>query len=284
MAPNTICREAAGPPVVLVTGAAGLRATGAEVIVGDLLSQRDVQRAVQGVDYIYFSFAVQQGLMEASTIAAVAAAEAGVIGIINNSQWCADMFSLSPTSRRHALAEAVFDAFPTPTVHLRGAVYNINIIKQLGPRVASSGLLSAPNMSGADTLPLISGYDVAATANAVLQNFSAYSGQAVLLVSQLRSLDIIAKEFSAVFNRQVLVETIDADAWEGNLAKSLPGLNATGVEHLRALWEIMREGSHDSDLMAKLGTAQARLGTILGRKPLTFEEDLSSYIQAQAKR
>ena len=25
---------------------------------------------------------------------------AGVIGIINNSQWCADMFSLSPTSRR----------------------------------------------------------------------------------------------------------------------------------------------------------------------------------------
>lgn len=83
---------------------------------------------------------------------------------------------------------------------------------------------------------------------------------------------------------QVLVETIDADAWEGNLAKSLPGLNATGVEHLRALWEIMREGSHDRALMAKLGTAQARLGTILGRKPLTFEEDLSSYIQAQAER
>lgn len=88
------------------------------------------------------------------------------------------------TPCRHALAEAVFDAFPTPTVHLRGAVYNINIIKQLGPRVDSSGLLSAPNMSGADTLPLISGYDVAATANAVLQNFSAYSGQA----SSLRTL------------------------------------------------------------------------------------------------
>jgi hypothetical protein len=50
-----------------------------QVIVGDLLSQRDVQRAVQGVDYIYFSFAVQQGLMEASTIAAVAAAEAGEV-------------------------------------------------------------------------------------------------------------------------------------------------------------------------------------------------------------
>lgn len=50
-----------------------------QVFVGDLLSQRDVQRAVQGVDYIYFSFAVQQGLMEASTIAAVAAAEAGEV-------------------------------------------------------------------------------------------------------------------------------------------------------------------------------------------------------------
>lgn len=41
-----------------------------------------MQRAVQGVDYIYFSFAVQQGLMEASTIAAVAAADAGEVPLL----------------------------------------------------------------------------------------------------------------------------------------------------------------------------------------------------------
>ena len=50
-----------------------------QVFIGNLLSQRDVQRAIKGVDYIYFSFAVQQGLMEASTIAAFAAGEAGEV-------------------------------------------------------------------------------------------------------------------------------------------------------------------------------------------------------------
>lgn len=56
---------------------------------------------------------------------------AGLKGIINNSQWCADLHSRSPQSRRHALAEAVLDAFPTPVVHLRGATYNINMFAQV---------------------------------------------------------------------------------------------------------------------------------------------------------
>jgi hypothetical protein len=56
---------------------------------------------------------------------------AGLKGIINNSQWCADLHSRSPQSRRHALAEAVLDAFPTPVVHLQGAVYNNNMFLQV---------------------------------------------------------------------------------------------------------------------------------------------------------
>ena len=74
---------------------------------------------------------------------------------------------------------------------------------------------------------------------------------------------------------QVAVETISADAWEEDLTKSLPGLNATGVEHLRALWEIMCEGSNDQQLMGNLRPAQPRLGAILGKKPLIFEQELA---------
>ena len=49
------------------------------MVLGNLLSHTDMQRAVRGVDYMYFSFAVQNGLLEASTIAAVVAAEAGAL-------------------------------------------------------------------------------------------------------------------------------------------------------------------------------------------------------------
>lgn len=48
-----------------------------QVVVGDLLKIEDVARAAQGVDYMFFTFAVQRGLLEASTIAAIAARDAG---------------------------------------------------------------------------------------------------------------------------------------------------------------------------------------------------------------
>lgn len=48
-----------------------------QVVVGDLLNIEDVLRAAQGVDYMFFTFAVQGGLLEASTIAAIAARDAG---------------------------------------------------------------------------------------------------------------------------------------------------------------------------------------------------------------
>ena len=101
----------------------------------------------------------------------------GLKGIVENSQWCADLQSRSPTSQRHALAEAIFDAFPTPAVHLRGAIYNSNPIAQLLAGVMKSGVLRAPSMAASDLMPLIAGSDVAAAADAVLKDFSNYAGQ-----------------------------------------------------------------------------------------------------------
>lgn len=96
---------------------------------------------------------------------------------MENSQWCADLQSHSPQSRRHALAEAIFDAFPTPAVHLQGATYHINMIAQLLPAAVKAGVLRAPSMAATDLLPLVSGTDVAAAADAVLKDFSTYAGQ-----------------------------------------------------------------------------------------------------------
>lgn len=106
-----------------------------------------------------------------------AVCRAGLKGIVNNSQWCSDLQSKSPQSRRHALAEAIFNAFPTPAVHLQGATYNINMIAQLLPAAAQAGVLRAPSMAATDQLPLIAGIDVATAADTVLKDFSAFAGQ-----------------------------------------------------------------------------------------------------------
>ena len=85
------------------------------------------------------------------------------------------------------MSEAIFDAFPTPAVHLRGAIYNINMIVQLGPTAASVGVVKAPGMTATEVVPLVSGQDIAAVANVVLQSFDNYANKVSLLL-QLTSL------------------------------------------------------------------------------------------------
>src|SRR5712675_428492 len=55
-----------------------LRALGAEVAEGDFLDLKSVQRALQGVSSIYFAYPVQEGLLDATAIMAVAARNAGI--------------------------------------------------------------------------------------------------------------------------------------------------------------------------------------------------------------
>ena len=70
-------------------------------------------------------------------------------------------------------------------VNLRGATYNINMIGQLGGTARELGLLAAPGMASSDVLPLVSGTDVAAAADAILQDFGAYIGQVPALHADL---------------------------------------------------------------------------------------------------
>ena len=117
---------------------------------------------------------------------------------MNNSQWCSDLQSKSPQSRRHALAEAILDAFPTSSrAPVQGATYNINMIAQLLPAASKAGILRAPFMDPHDKLPLVSGTDVAAAADVVLKDFSAFAGQVRSLRQWLHSHHVLP-QYSAM--------------------------------------------------------------------------------------
>jgi NAD(P)H dehydrogenase (quinone) len=67
--------------------AAGLRATGAEVVVGDLTILMDVARVLEGCQRIYFGMSLSPPYLEATLIAATVARERGDIeAFVNNSQ------------------------------------------------------------------------------------------------------------------------------------------------------------------------------------------------------
>src|SRR5207344_1083442 len=63
--------------------AAALRASGAEVVVGDLLEPADVYRVVSGCRRIYFGMSLSPGYLEASVTMAAVARELGVDALVN---------------------------------------------------------------------------------------------------------------------------------------------------------------------------------------------------------
>ena len=64
-----------------------LRQQGAEIVEGDLLDPTSVQAAMKGVKRAYFTYPVTDGLLEAATIFAAAARDAGLELVVNNSQF-----------------------------------------------------------------------------------------------------------------------------------------------------------------------------------------------------
>jgi NAD(P)H dehydrogenase (quinone) len=75
---------------------ARLRATGAEIVVGDLTVPLDVARAIQGCKRIYFGMSASAPYLEATVIAAAVARERSDIeAFVNISQMTVSQMSLT---------------------------------------------------------------------------------------------------------------------------------------------------------------------------------------------
>jgi uncharacterized protein YbjT (DUF2867 family) len=109
---------------------------GAEVVEGDLLNPASVQAALKGVKRAYFSYPVQDGLLEATTIFADSASTEGLEFVVNNSQY-QDTPDL-PTFRdlrgagsfrnlQHRLADRIFDWAAVETTHIQAPPYYENV-------------------------------------------------------------------------------------------------------------------------------------------------------------
>ena len=82
---------------------------------------------------------------------------------------------------------------------------------------------------------------------------------------------------------QVTFESISIETWD-NQMKEAAALNPRRIVHLRALWQIMKESSHNQGLMSELAAAQANLGNILIASLSPFGEEVASFYHAAAAK
>ena len=110
-----------------------LRALGAEIVEGDFLDLRAVQRAVQGTSAVYFAYPVQDGLLDATAAMAIAAREAGITRLVNLVMLQSSPDAPTPRMRQNYLSEQVFEWANVGAVHIRATVFYENLASLVRP-------------------------------------------------------------------------------------------------------------------------------------------------------
>src|SRR5258707_14164382 len=98
-----------------------LQKIGVDILAGDLLDPHFVHKALPGIKRAYFTFPVNDGLLEASTIFARAAREAGTDLVVNMSQLPDSAEVPSLRDLQHPLADPIFDLARLGAGHLHAS-------------------------------------------------------------------------------------------------------------------------------------------------------------------
>ncbi|MFF3752567.1 NAD(P)H-binding protein [Streptomyces sp. NPDC002018] len=200
-----------------------LRASGAEVVVGDLTRGRDVLAALDGCRRAYFSMSVSSRFLEAAVTTAAAMREYGRLDLVlGMSQLTVSQMNLSSTEeseqqRQHWLAEQVFVWSGLPVTHVRPTVMMENPLFQVAAAsVARSATVRLPFGDGR-TSP-VAAQDVADTVSALLTRPADRPPRDVyeLTGAASRGMAEIAAEWSAALGRTVTYTDVPFDEWEKN--------------------------------------------------------------------
>jgi uncharacterized protein YbjT (DUF2867 family) len=199
--------------------AEALRATGAEVVVGDLTRAGDVADALAGCGRIYFGMGVSAQYLEASvTVAAVARAYGCLEAFVNMSQLTVSEMDLASASesvqqRQQWLVEQVLDWSGLPVVQIRPTVFMENPLFRVGfSSIAKYGSIRLP-FGRAKTSPVAAG-DVALVVEEILADPAPHIGRIYELTGP-RSEDIaaMAEEVSVALGRPVGYTDVPLQEW-----------------------------------------------------------------------
>jgi uncharacterized protein YbjT (DUF2867 family) len=221
-----------------------LRELGAEVVQGDLLDRDSVRASFKGIKRAYFTYSVSDGLLEATTIFAMAAREAETELVVNNSQIQGARKAPSFRNMQHGLADRIFDWAQVGAVHLHAPPYFDNVRALVRKSVAEQSTVFLPWGDGSATIPLVGAEDVSHVAATLLANSETPSESAYDLIAATPTVREIVDTLSAVLQRPIRYVDITDEQW----ADAVRGhLNPHALDHLSHLWRYFRTSEKRSD-------------------------------------
>ena len=248
-----------------------LRQHGAEIVQGDLLNPAEVQAAMKNVKRAYFTYPVTDGLLEAATIFAAAARDAGLELVVNNSQFQGTPgdpafrdLQRAPSFRKlqHRLADRIFDWAQVGAVHLQAPPYYENVRALVSRSVAEQDTAFLPWGDGNAVIPLTGAEDISRVAATLLVNSGLPSENAYPLVSETPTVREIVETLGRAIGRPIRYVAITDQQWADAVKERL---NPHALDHLTHLWQYFRKGEqHPQPTDA--------IRAVTGRSPQTLAE------------
>ncbi|MET8286522.1 NAD(P)H-binding protein [Streptomyces sp. NPDC051639] len=231
--------------------AAGLRALGAEIVVGDLTRPESVAAALRGVGKMYFAMPVSPDHLLATTVVATVARDCAELDVLVGmsqmtvSQMTATSTAESDQQRLHWLGEQVLNWSGLPVVHIRPTSFLDNpLFTTLAARsIRENGTIALPFGTGR-TSP-VAVVDVARVVAAVLLDPAPHIGHVYELTGP-RSMDMteMAEEFSRALGRPVSYVDVPLDRWRADvLARA--GLPPHTEQHIATMARLHHENRYD---------------------------------------
>ncbi|MFQ5883440.1 MAG: NmrA family NAD(P)-binding protein [Candidatus Methylomirabilales bacterium] len=287
-------------PMVLVTGAAGktgspvvkqllekdfpvrafvrrrdarsenLEALGAKVVLGDFLDLASVRSAMQGVKRVYFCYPPQgDRLLEAATIVAVAARDAGVQAVVNMSQISARERASSALARHHWLSENVLDWANIGASHIHPTYFAEMLYILSGRSIAEEGKIYLPY--GDERHAPVTAEDIARVVVGILADPEPHVGQHYILTGP-RNMTIaeMAEVFTKELGKPIQYVNLPIEQWRRILMEKA-GMPEFLASHLAHVAQDHQDGvfSAKTDIVERIG----------GRPP----QSLQDFIRANAK-
>ena len=244
-----------------------LRELGAEVVQGDLLNLDSVRASFRGIKRAYFTYAVTDELLEATTIFATAAREAETELVVNNSQLQGARTAPSFRNMQHGLADRIFDWANVGAIHLHAPPYYENVRALVRKSVAEQSTVFLPWGDGSATIPLVGAEDVSQVAASLLADSKTPSENAYDLVAATLTVKEIVDTLSAALQRPIRYVNITDEQW----AEAMRGhINPHALDHLSNLWRYFRSSERSGDLVARRVTDTIR--SITGSPAQTLED------------
>jgi uncharacterized protein YbjT (DUF2867 family) len=248
-----------------------LRQLGADIVEGDLLYPASVQTAMKNVKRGYFTYPVADGLLEAVTIFAAAARDAGLELVVNNSQFqgvpgdpAFRDLQRAPSFRnlQHRLADRILDWAQVGAVHLQAPPYYENVRALVSRGVAEQNAAFLPWGDGKTVIPLASAEDVSRVAATLLADAGVPSQNAYPLVSETPTVDEIVEALGRAIGRPIRYVPITDQQWAEAVKERI---NPHALDHLTHLWQFFRKGEE------RFQTTDT-VRVVTGRNPQTLEE------------